>query len=220
MNIHGVPSSLDIPPPRRKSVLLGAAAIALASCANPRADEALFAQQAFIGMPKQTLLSCAGVPERSTTVDNLEYFTYTSTRTVAYQSYVPYMGPGRFYGYGYGYPYYGGYAPTYDFRSFSCQATFTLRNGVVERLVYGGPEGVGPSQLAQCQTIIETCLALVPRQTPDFSPHLPLASLPPIFPAAGTSPLVFVRQFRETDNCGLHSAHGMVVSCGGDHDRP
>ena len=148
-----------------KFILLGAAAVALASCANPRADEALFAQQAFIGMSKQTLLSCAGVPERSTTVDNLEYFTYTSNRTVAYQSYVPYMGPGRFYGYGYGYPYYGGYAPTYDLRTFSCQATFTLRNGVVERLVYGGPEGTGPSQLAQCQTIIETCLALLP-QTP------------------------------------------------------
>src|SRR3954454_22104349 len=95
-----------------KFLLFGTAAVALASCANPRADEALFAQQAFIGMPKQTLLSCAGVPERSTTVDNLEYFTYTSNRTVVYQSYVPYMGPGRFYVYGYGYPYYGGYAPT------------------------------------------------------------------------------------------------------------
>ena len=42
------------------------------------------------------------------------------------------MGPGRFYGYGYGYPYYGGYAPTYDIRNYSCQATFTLRNGKVE----------------------------------------------------------------------------------------
>jgi hypothetical protein len=152
--------------PTGKFILLGAAAITLVSCANPRADEALFAQQAFIGMPKQTLLSCAGVPERSTTVDNLEYFTYTSNRTIAYQSYVPYMGPGHFYGYGYGYPYYGGFTPTYDLRTYSCQATFTLRNGVVERLVYGGPEGIGPSQLAQCQTIIETCLAMVPRQTP------------------------------------------------------
>ena len=164
-------------PSTGRSILLGAAALALASCANPRADEALFAQQAFIGMPKQTLLSCAGVPERSTAVDNLEYFTYTSNRTVAYQSYVPYMGPGRFYGYGYGYgygyPYYGGYAPTYDIRNFSCQATFTLRNGVVERLVYGGPEGIGPSQLAQCQTIIESCLTLVPQQTPSAPSSAP-----------------------------------------------
>src|SRR4051794_8721769 len=161
-----------------KFILLGAAVITLVSCANPRADEALFAQQAFIGMPKQTLLSCAGVPERSTTIDNLEYFTYTSSRTIAYQSYDPYMWPSRYYGYGYGYgyPYWGGFAPTYDIRTYSCQATFTLRNGVVERLVYGGPEGIGPSQLAQCQTIIETCLAMVPHQTPPASS--PAASSP------------------------------------------
>jgi hypothetical protein len=169
-----------------KAILLGAAAIALASCANPRADQALFAQQAFIGMPKQTLLSCAGVPERSTTIGNMEYFTYTSNRIVAYQSYVPYMGPGHFYGYGYGYPYYSGFAPTYDLRSFSCQATFTLRNGVVEQLVYGGPEGTGPSQLAQCHTIIENCLALVPQQTPQ-------ASAPAPAPAPSSAPQVPVR---------------------------
>ena len=168
-----------------KFILLGAAAVALASCANPRADEALFAQQAFIGMPKKTLLSCAGVPERSTAIENMEYFTYTSTRTVAYQSYTPFMGPGRYYGYGYGYPFYGGYAPTYDFRSFSCQATFTLRNGVVERLVYGGPEGIGPSQLAQCQTIVENCLALVPRQPPMTS--APTSAAPSSAPAPSSS---------------------------------
>ena len=152
----------------------------LASCANPNADRAADARQVLVGMPKETLLSCAGVPERSTAVDNLEYFTYTSNRTVAYQSYAPYMGPGRFYGYGYGYPYYGGYVPTYDLRNFSCQATFTLRNGVVERLVYGGPEGTGPSQLAQCQTIIETCLALVPQQTPTASSPAPSSTAPQV----------------------------------------
>jgi hypothetical protein len=177
-----------------KFIPLGVAAIALTSCANPRADEALFAQQAFIGMPKQTLLSCAGVPERSTTVDNLEYFTYTSSRTIAYQSYDPYMWPGPYYGYGYGYgyPYWGGFAPTYDFRTYSCQATFTLRNGVVERLVYGGPEGIGPSQLAQCQTIIENCLALVPHQTPPASSPA-ASSPPPSTPAPPQDPQVPVR---------------------------
>ncbi|UEM04676.1 hypothetical protein JL101_004315 [Skermanella rosea] len=147
-----------------RPALLGLSAAALASCANPRADEALFAQTAFVGMPKETLLSCAGVPERMATVDNLEYFTYTSNRTVVYQSYTPLMGFSRYpyHGYGYGFPYYGSFAPTYDFRNFSCQATFTLRNGVVERIVYGGPEGIGGSQLAQCQTIIENCLAQIP----------------------------------------------------------
>src|SRR3954454_19673290 len=104
-----------------KFLLFGTAAVALASCANPRADEALFAQQAFIGMPKQTLLSCAGVPERSTAIDNLEYYTYTSNRTVAYERYYAFMGPylgPRGYD-GYGYPFYGGDVPAYDIRSFS-----------------------------------------------------------------------------------------------------
>ena len=49
------------------------------------------------------------------------------------------------------------------FTTSAAEATFTLRNGVVERLVYGGAEGIGPSQLAQCQTILENCLTLVPR---------------------------------------------------------
>ncbi|EWY37720.1 hypothetical protein N825_16845 [Skermanella stibiiresistens SB22] len=148
------------------AALLGLGAMALASCANPRADEALFAQSAFVGMPKQTLLSCAGVPERTASAGEMEFFTYTSDRTVAYQNYTPLMGYGRYPYHGYGYPYYGSFAPTYDVRTFSCQATFTLRDGVVERLVYGGPEGISGSQLAQCQTIIENCLLLVPAQTP------------------------------------------------------
>ena len=149
---------------RARPALLAASTLALLSCANPRADEALFAQKALVGMPKQTLLSCAGVPERSTSVDNMEFFTYTSQRTVTYASPSPWFG--RYPGYTYGYPYYGWPDMSYDVRTFSCQATFTLRNGVVERLVYGGAEGTGPSQLAQCQAILENCLALVPHPAP------------------------------------------------------
>jgi hypothetical protein len=145
--------------------LLGLSMLALMSCANPRADEALFAQSALVGMPKETLLSCAGVPQRSASVDNLEFYTYTSQRTVTYAAPDPWIA-GRYPGYTYGYPYYGWGAPIYDVRTFSCQATFTLRNGAVERLVYGGAEGIGPSQLAQCQTILENCLAMVPRPAP------------------------------------------------------
>src|SRR5690349_1517692 len=75
--------------------LLGLSTLALMSCANPRADEALFAQKAFIGMSKQTLLSCAGVPQRSATADNMEFYTYTSQRTVTYASPDPWIG-GRY----------------------------------------------------------------------------------------------------------------------------
>lgn len=144
-------------------VLALASAGALAGCANPAADEALMAQTALIGMPKATLLSCAGVPERQATVDNREFFTYRSSRIVSYPSSPPigyYGGWGwPHYGYGYGWPAYG-----YEVNSFDCEATFTLRNGVVERVVYGGASG-GSTRLGQCYAIVQNCLALVPQRT-------------------------------------------------------
>ncbi|WP_207477965.1 hypothetical protein [Arenibaculum pallidiluteum] len=121
------------------------------------------APQLFLGMPKQTLLSCAGVPDRSANIDNLEFYTYTSRRTAAYPStttgfygsrYAPY------YGYGLGYA-----APlAYDVVDVSCDATFTLRNGAVERLIYGGDAAGGTSRLGQCYAIVENCLALAQQQ--------------------------------------------------------
>ncbi|WP_207456254.1 hypothetical protein [Azospirillum sp. SYSU D00513] len=131
----------------------------LASCANPAAEQALFAQNALTGMPKETLLSCAGVPDRQATAGNMEYFTYSSSRIVTYpgSSLGFYGGPwGPHYGYGAGFP---AFAP--EVASLECEATFTLRNGVVERIVYGGHSGAG-SRLGQCYTIVQNCLALVP----------------------------------------------------------
>ncbi len=46
---------------------LALAGLGLAGCENPRADQALAAQQSLIGMPKGILLQCAGVPARSGT---------------------------------------------------------------------------------------------------------------------------------------------------------
>lgn len=144
------------------------AAAALGGCANPAADEALVAQTALIGMPKATLLSCAGVPERQATVDNREFFTYRSSRIVSYPSTPPlgyYGGWGwPSYGYGYGWPSYG-----YEVNSFDCEATFSLKNGVVERVVYGGASG-GSTRLGQCYAIVQNCMALIPQQTIKPSP--------------------------------------------------
>ncbi|WP_085940722.1 hypothetical protein [Azospirillum sp. B506] len=141
-----------------------AAAAALGGCANPAADEALVAQTALIGMPKATLLSCAGVPERQASVDNREFFTYRSSRLVSYPSPPPlgFYGGGwgrPYYGYGYGGPVYG-----YEVNSFDCEATFSLKNGVVERVVYGGASG-GSAGLGQCYAIVQNCMALIPQRT-------------------------------------------------------
>lgn len=145
--------------------MVGAAALlGLAGCANPQADQALYAQQAFVGMPKQTLLSCAGVPSRSATVDNVEYFTYSSERIVT----TPGMGG---FSAGYGYyrpwsPWYGGwgYRDYPETETRDCQATFTLKDGVVQRIVYGGASQGPSARLGQCYRIVENCLALIPQQ--------------------------------------------------------
>ncbi|HYH36749.1 MAG TPA: hypothetical protein VD860_00890, partial [Azospirillum sp.] len=49
--------------------------------------------------------------------------------------------------------------------STTCEATFTLRNGVVERLVYGGAPG-GAGTLGQCYYVVGNCLAQTPRAAP------------------------------------------------------
>lgn len=150
------------------AVVALAATGALGGCANPAADEALAAQTALVGMPKETLLSCAGVPERQASVDNREFFTYRSSRIVSYPSPPPlgyYGGWSRpYYGYGAGWPSYG-----YEVNSFDCEATFSLRNGVVERVVYGGATS-GSAQLGQCYAIVQNCMALVPQRTIRPSP--------------------------------------------------
>ncbi len=148
----------------RHLVRWGLVAASLTACANPMADQALFAQSALVGMPKATLLSCAGVPDRQAAVDNREFFTYRSARVVSYPS--PSVGVygggwGPHYGYGLGYPAYGS-----EIASFDCDATFSLRNGVVERIVYGGTSG-GAARLGQCYAIVQNCLALLsPAPTP------------------------------------------------------
>ncbi len=146
-------------PVARWLVLAGFGAIG--ACANPAAEQAMYAQNALVGMPKQTLLSCAGVPNRVAVEGNREYFTYISNRLVSYPAWGGYGGYwGRPYGYGYGWP---GYYAT-DVYSVDCQATFTLRNGVVDQVVYGGAS-YGSSRLGQCYAIVQNCLAQVPQQS-------------------------------------------------------
>lgn len=119
----------------------------LSACANQSAEQALYAQAAMIGMPKQMLLSCAGVPDRRLTADGLEFFTYSSARLISYSGWGGYWG-------------WPGYAT--DVSLIDCEATFTLRKGLVEQIVYGGASG-RTTRLGQCYTIVQNCL-------PAFSP--------------------------------------------------
>lgn len=134
------------------------AGLLVASCANPVAERVATAQRTLVGLSKQQLLSCAGVPERQASADGLEFFTYTNSRIVSY--------PGTGMGGWYGGPWYPGYRygwggwgwPGYvgdEVRTYSCEATFTLRNGSVERIVYGGPSG---GNAGECYSIVQNCM--------------------------------------------------------------
>lgn len=143
------------------AAVLGAGLLA-ASCANPAAERVATAQRTLVGLSKQQLLSCAGVPERQASADGFEYFTYTNSRIVSY--------PGSAFGGWYGGPWYPGYRhswsgwggwgwPGYvgdEIRTYSCEATFTLKGGAVERIVYGGPGG---GNATECYAIVQNCLA-------------------------------------------------------------
>lgn len=150
-----------------RGLIAAGALLGLSACANPQADQAAYAQQAFVGMPKQFLLTCAGVPTRSASVDNVDYYTYTSERLVT----TPGAGP-RF-GVGFGHyrpwsPWYGwgvGFDDYPETETRDCQATFTLKDGVVQRIVYNSASDGQAARLGQCYRIVENCLAMVPQQT-------------------------------------------------------
>jgi hypothetical protein len=149
--------------PLGKGLFLALAAGFLASCANPNADRAADARQLLVGMPKETLLSCAGVPQRSATVDNSEFLTYSisdySGGGPSTSFGVAGGSGGSGVGIGFGIPLTGGGG-----YSTSCEANFTIRNGVVQQLNYTGSSGASAS-LGQCYRIVENCLALVPQAT-------------------------------------------------------
>jgi|GEM_PF-767672 len=182
------PFPFSSPPPLAACLLL---CLAAAACApSPLIEETLQAQQMVIGMPKETLFGCAGVPMRQATAGEREFFTYRTERLSAepapvygvgvYQGY-GWRGYGDRYGYGYGmavplYP----VPPVVDVRSDVCEATFTVYRGRVERLVFAGSPGQ-VSRLATCHALVENCIALARLQGPLLAP-LPVPAPPaPLF---------------------------------------
>jgi hypothetical protein len=111
-------------------------------------------------------LSCAGVPDRQANVDNLDYYTYASERLVSRPVPSP-AGPAYWhpwYGWSYS-PFWGWPHDQTEVETRSCEATFQLRNGVVEQVVYNSASDGPSARLSQCYRIVENCLALVPQQT-------------------------------------------------------
>ena len=118
------------------------AALCLSACAShQRANVAARAQTEMIGMSKKDLYQCAGVPVRQEQVDDLEFLTYagggdsttaaiaTSRRTAVSKT-----------------------AHRY------CEATFVLKDVVVQKVSYQGRTGGLLSKGEQCAFIVENCI--------------------------------------------------------------
>lgn len=140
---------------RVRGILLGVSVALLAACASgPGAEVARRAQVELVGMPKDQLLACAGVPDRQAVANGREYYTYVSRAAAAYSpSSSIGIGAGSFgggggvgLGLGFGVPVGGG--------SPGCEATLVLgRGGAVEQVSY--PAGVS---LSACAPIVENCV--------------------------------------------------------------
>lgn len=139
---------------------LGLAGLLLASCATgPDPQVARRAQSEMLGMPKERLLACAGVPARQATAGGKEYYTYVERPTAV-------VGPGTSLGIGgfggsssgvgvglgFGLPV-GGYSG-----GNGCEATVVLGGGVVEQISYPAS-----ADLSACTPIVQNCIPPGPR---------------------------------------------------------
>jgi hypothetical protein len=114
-------------------------------CSFQRANLASRAQKELVGMKKIDLLSCAGVPHRQQQLDDLEFFTYTGggdsvnvgvARATSHSTAIVTGKSKRRY----------------------CEATFILKDGIVQEVNYQGRTGGLLTKGEQCAFIIENCL--------------------------------------------------------------
>ena len=118
--------------------IIGIPVLALTLCAFSsgcavfkRAEKAEAAKIELVGFSKTELLSCAGVPVRSEKVGDMEFLTYVSDAT----------GIGFFHR-----------------RKRYCEVTFTLRNGIVEKVSYSGNTGGTFTEGEQCAYVVTSCM--------------------------------------------------------------
>lgn len=125
--------------------VLALLASVLAGCAVQRAQTAARGRSELVGMTKGELLSCAGVPARQDRADGLEFLTYTSGGDSVGTAVASQTSPST------------AVAVGKSARRY-CEATFVLRNEIVERINYQGRTGGLLTQGEQCAFVVENCL--------------------------------------------------------------
>lgn len=120
-------------------------AIAVTGCVVSRAGVASRAQRVMLGMTKAELFICAGVPAREAQAGGLEFLTYSGggdSVSVAYSNRATRR---------------AGYAVGRTAQRY-CEATFVLRDDVIERVNYSGRTGGLLTGGEQCAFIVENCV--------------------------------------------------------------
>ena len=121
--------------------------IYLGGCSNAytRSDAAKAAKTELIGMTKEKLLSCAGVPDKSYISNETEFFSYRSGGSTSYSVHTT--------------PAIGGYKSRTRVSSSNryCDITITLKNNRVREISYSGKTGALLSKDSQCAYALEKC---------------------------------------------------------------
>ena len=129
-----------------KRIILAAlvGVLGVSGCAIQRAADAERAQTELIGFTRTELFNCAGVPVRKATEGGLEYLVYNSAGDSPVAGFGQSTGSTTFI---------GGVA-----KSRYCEATFTLKDGMVTKVMYTGKTGGLLTKGSVCFPIIENCL--------------------------------------------------------------
>lgn len=119
--------------------------LTLCGCAIQRAEIAGRAQTELIGMSKKDLLLCAGVPLRQEHIEDLEFLSFAGGGDSVGSAVVTRTSPSTAVAVGKS-------AHRY------CEATFILKNGVIQKINYQGRTGGLLTKGEQCAFIVENCI--------------------------------------------------------------
>ena len=116
--------------------------LTLAGCiTQQRAAVATRAQTELVGMSKKDPLMCAGVPARQERIDDLEFLAYEGggdSTSAAFRT--------------------SAYSAVSKTHQRNCEATFVLKDGVVQSVRYKGRTGGLFTKGEQCAFIVENCV--------------------------------------------------------------
>jgi len=154
------------------AAVLAALMTASLGCSSPEADRAQTARRVLVGIPKSTLLDCAGPPQTVRSDGSVEFLTYSSDPRPAGGASSGASGSLRS----------GdqarprGLRGTTDVaaldtvRSDYCEARFTVVNGRVSDVTYSSLSGIGDRRYERCYRIISGCLNRVTPTGSDAEP--------------------------------------------------